>query len=456
MANKPDGTVEAKGLWRHPNDLNAPEGSLSVADEAVIFRDNVIDRRRGYSDCSTNLPNALPEQLFTHGDNIYLHMDGKIYQQDGDCSWSNVTSLSNIDIYGRRFLVDGTNIFLNEDPTYFQQRHSIRKLDLVARFVSTLAGTSVIENVFPTAVDGAAFVARFSAPGDITIQGNYIYVADFGSSTVRRINKSSGLTDTFAGVINTPGNVDGVGAAARFRSVQAICSDSAYLWVLDVNSFFVMGFFGADTAFKRIEIATQDVVTIAASAYTAPFPKGFYGESGWTATGHDYCYFTNNSDFRYGPSSSDSLIGYSIVRIHKTTGVVDKEWSGLWATSGYANGNAGASRYYRNKQIWGDLAEGYLYVCDWNNHVIRKVALADGSSTLYAGTPGVAGTVDGIGAAAKFDFPAAIGGDATTIWVADRTTIRTIDRATTAVTTYAFTDGNGFNGPISYDVEGPP
>lgn len=455
MPNKPDGTVEAKGLWRHPNDLNAPEGSLSVADEAIIFRDNIIDRRRGFYDCSTNLPNAKPEQLFTHGSNVYAHMNGKIYTHNGDCNWTEISSLSTIDIYSRRFLLDGTTIWFNEDPYYFQQRHSIRKLDLATNFVSTLAGTSIIDNTFPTAVNGTAFAARFSAPGDITIQGNYIYVADFGSSTIRRINKINGVVDTFTGLLNTPGNADGIGGAARYSSIQAICSDSTYLWALNTGSFFITGFPGGSLGLRRIEIATANSVQIVGSFFSAPFPKLIYGESGWTTDGHDYVYWTSNSNLVYGGSSSDDVIGYCIVRMNKNTGAVDFPWSGLWSTSGYANGNAADSRYYRMKQIWGDVNEGYLYVCDNGNRVIRKVSLADGSSTLYAGTPGVYGWADGIGSAAIFSGPSAITGDANFLWVGDDISIRKIDRTNASVVTYAFTDGNGFNGPISYSITGP-
>lgn len=452
---KTDGTVEAKGLWRHPNDLNAPEGSLYLADNVNISRDNIIERRRGFTDCSTNLPDALPEQLFNYGGNLYLNMDGKIYHQNGDCVWSRVTALSTINIYPRRYLLESGKIYLVEDPTNFQSRHSIRKIDLVNPFVSTLAGTSITTSTFPNSVDGAAFVARFSCPGDITLYGNYIYVADFGSCTVRRIDKTSGVTTTFAGVINTGGNVDGIGAAARFTSIQAICNDGTYLWVLDCASFFITGFPGGSVAFKRIEIATANVVTINATAYSAAAMKLFSPENGWTTAGHNYCYFTNTSKLVYGGSTSNDGIGHSIVRINKTTGATDQSWSGDWNTAAYAVGNAATTRYDSPKQIWGDLAEGYLYLCDSVNRVIRKVSIADGSSTLFAGTPGVAGVQDGPALSSKFSFPCAIQGDATTLWIGDETAIRTIDRATNIVSTYAITNGSGFNGPISYDVTGP-
>lgn len=64
-------------------------------------------------------------------------------------------------------------------------------------------------------------------------------------------------------------------------------------------------------------------------------------------------------------------------------------------------------------------AQGYLYICDARNHVIRKVA-PGGVVTTLAGQPGVSGAANGVGSAARFNFPAdiAVSPDGT-LYVAD-------------------------------------
>lgn len=60
-----------------------------------------------------------------------------------------------------------------------------------------------------------------------------------------------------------------------------------------------------------------------------------------------------------------------------------------------------------------------LYVADFNNHNIRKIVIATGAVTTLAGT-GVAGSVDGTGTAASFNKPSGLTTDGTSLYVADR------------------------------------
>jgi hypothetical protein len=83
-----------------------------------------------------------------------------------------------------------------------------------------------------------------------------------------------------------------------------------------------------------------------------------------------------------------------------------------------------------------------LYVADSNNHSIRQIVIATGEVTTLAGT-GSVGYTDGTGTAAAFYSPTGITNDGTNLYVADGNshTIRQIVIATGVVTTLAGTAG---------------
>jgi streptogramin lyase len=86
----------------------------------------------------------------------------------------------------------------------------------------------------------------------------------------------------------------------------------------------------------------------------------------------------------------------------------------------------------------------YLYFADTGNQVLRRIALDAGSVTTIAGTPGVAGPLDGVGPAAAFSQPEGLAIDEKGIlYLADSANdaIRRIDPTTATVTTLAGTLG---------------
>jgi sugar lactone lactonase YvrE len=112
-------------------------------------------------------------------------------------------------------------------------------------------------------------------------------------------------------------------------------------------------------------------------------------------------------------------------------------YAGTFAGSvfGDANGQGAAAQFAYPRGIAID-SDGTIFVCDTINRTIRKIT-ADGSVTLYAGTSGIAGSVDGLGSSARFQSPSAVAIDPDhNVYIADQHTIRRItpDRV---VSTYA-------------------
>lgn len=110
-----------------------------------------------------------------------------------------------------------------------------------------------------------------------------------------------------------------------------------------------------------------------------------------------------------------------------------------------------------------------LYVVDSGSNTIRKIVIATGATTVFAGSSaGTAGTTDGTGTAAFFNAPSGITSDGTNLYVADKgnNSIRKIVIATGMVTTIAgsttgapgFADGTGtaalFRGPFGITTDG--
>jgi sugar lactone lactonase YvrE len=112
---------------------------------------------------------------------------------------------------------------------------------------------------------------------------------------------------------------------------------------------------------------------------------------------------------------------------------------------GRNDGIGAAARFQYPHGIASDRT-GHVFVADTNNHTIRKVATATGEVTTLAGSPGQAGSSDGRGTEARFDNPRGVASDAAgTLVVADHHTIRKVVIATGEVTTLAGSPGQGWH-----------
>ena len=248
----------------------------------------------------------------------------------------------------------GTNLYVAD-----QSNHSIRKIVISTGVVTTLAGLTGTSG----STDGTGSNARFNTLLGIAIDhdGTNLYVPDGRNHAIRKIVVSTGVVTTFAGSLGTSGNVDGIGTSALLNRPRHIAIDST-----DTFLYFTQGVSGGIHTTRKINIATQEVTTIAGSS-TASSVDG-------TGTGAS---FNLPTGIVVDPTDSFLYIadanGFKVRKMDVVSGVVATV-AGT-GTSGSANGNGVSATLF---SPWGMAISPdgkQLYLVDSSNHRIRLIQI---------------------------------------------------------------------------------
>ncbi|HTP29919.1 MAG TPA: hypothetical protein VMK12_30215 [Anaeromyxobacteraceae bacterium] len=316
---------------------------------------------------------------------------------------------------------------------------TIRKIK-PSGMVTTLAGRAGQRGQ----TDGRGGAARFDKPFSVAADGSgNVYVADTGNSTVRKISPS-GVVSTLAGRAGSRGSADGPGAKAQFNGLFGVAADRVgSVWVADTDNNIVR------------KISPSGVVSTIAGSYSgsADGPGSyarFHAPTGVAVDSAGNLYLAdaeNNTVRKIAPSGVVSTVA----------GTADQ--------TGSADGSSAAARFDDPHGVTVDEA-GNLYLADTQNNTIRKIAPSGMVSTL-AGTAMERGYADGPGAAARFNGPKGLAVDGSgNIYVADtlNSTIRKVTPSGVAITLAGIAgqgggaDGRGsaarFNGPEGVAVDG--
>lgn len=200
--------------------------------------------------------------------------------------------------------------------------HKIRKITS-AGVVSTLAGSG-----FPGSAEGIGSAASFSYPTGVAVDtsGN-VYVADSANHKIRKIT-SAGVVSTFAGT-GEPGSADGTGSVATFDSPWGATVDSyGNIYVADLNNHKIRKITPARVV---TTLAGSSIGNIDGVGAVAKFNKP--GDVAVDISGNVYVADHNNNKVRRGVPALAQVINFVQLINTKTFGDVPFSMNGS-ASSG--------------------------------------------------------------------------------------------------------------------------
>ena len=304
---------------------------------------------------------------------------------------------------------DGTNLYIVDRENY-----TIRKMVIATGIITTLAGTAGIAG----STDGTGAAASFNEPSGITSDGTNLYVTDRGNCTIRKIVIATGVVTTLAGAALDYGYDDGTGTAAKFYFPEGIRRDGANLFVADSLAHTI----------RQIVIATGVVTTLAGTGGAT----GSTDDTGALARFNEPMGIISIGANLYVTDAMNNTIR----KIVSATGVVTTI-AGTAGAQGSTDDVGADARFYYPAGITSDGI--VLYVVDNGNQTIRKIVTASATVSTLAGTAGVIGSTDGIGAAASFYSPHWITYAYGNLYITDtqNQTVRSLVIASADVTTIA-------------------
>jgi sugar lactone lactonase YvrE len=291
--------------------------------------------------------------------------------------------------------------------------NAIREVDVASGIVTTIAG-SIREK---GSNDGTGTAARFNGPEVLASDGHgSLFIADSGNFAVRRLN----LTTRVVSTVTLTG---GVVINRRFNGIAA--DGEGTLFIADTNKHRIL----------KVVLDSNDP-----DSGTATILAGDEGQPPGSADGTGV---TARFSFPRGLAldrAGSLLVADSenaeIRKVDLASGAVTT-LAGAAGPDGRSDGTGTDARFSVPSALVSDN-EGHLFVADSSNCDIRKVTIATGEVTTVAGAPDACEVVDGTGLAAHFGAPVGIAEDGQgSLFVVDSCTVRRVTIATGEVTTVA-------------------
>jgi serine/threonine protein kinase len=213
--------------------------------------------------------------------------------------------------------------------------------------------------------DGLGTQARFCSPSALAVDSaGYLYLADMGNHTIRKISPSGDVT-TLAGLAGQTGEIDQDGKEARFTAPSGIAvANSGNVYVAE---------FASDTIRK---ISPEGSVSLLA---------GSPGNPGWTDAKGDNAHFRNPWAVAVDHSENVYVADKDnfVIRKIMPDGLVTT-MAGKPGAPGFSDGSREAARFNDPRGVAVDYF-GNVYVADTANQAVRKVSPSGDVSTPARG-----------------------------------------------------------------------
>jgi NHL repeat len=314
-------------------------------------------------------------------------------------------------------------------------------LTVVQQPTSTVAGqVGVTGNA-----DGTGSAASFAYARGVAVASNGdVYIADTLNDAVRKMTPA-GVVTTLAGTflgatgiaVDTAGNVY-VSQGNLISMISSTGSVSTLAGSATAGSADGTGAAASFNAIEGLAVDTAGNVYVAdrgnqmirkvSSGGVVTTLAGSAGNYGFADGLGALAEFANPRGIAVDAAGNVFVAdsGTSIIRMITAAGNVTT-MAGTANSAGSVDGTGAAARFNGAYNVAVDAA-GNVFVADTANHTVRRITAAGVVSTL-AGTALASGTTDGVGAAARFNLPVSVAVDASgNLYVSDFTnqTIRRI------------------------------
>lgn len=236
----------------------------------------------------------FPIQISTDGTSLFVCDRGNNTIRKVDISSTQVTTLVGLggvsgDAVGigsvarinfpNGITTDGNYLYISD-----RGNNKIKRYLISSGEVTLMAGDGT-----GAAVDSAnGLTASLNAPCDSVSVGNFLYVVECNSNTLRKINMTSPFAVTTIAGNGVASSTDGNGLAAEFNNPHGIETDGSNLFITEYNGQRI----------RRVNIASLDVFTIAgANGYQDGTGAGAQlGNLGGITTDGNRLYFVDSSN----------------------------------------------------------------------------------------------------------------------------------------------------------------
>ncbi|MDC0669408.1 DUF4215 domain-containing protein [Nannocystis radixulma] len=271
------------------------------------------------------------------------------------------------------------------------QNNCIRRIEIATATVETIAGSDVGMEGYLDDPDGLN--ARFAGLDAIATDGKTLWVSDGMNHRLRAVSLTPPFAVTTVAGSGASGVDDGIGDAASFDDNRGLTYYAGAVYMVDASAGVL----------RRFDPATQEVVTLAGTAYMNDTIDGIGAEARFVSPRY---MTSDNSGMLYIADTN----GFHIRSFNTVTNYV-----GTFAgdgMAGYIDGIGTAASVHRPRGLTSDGTS--LYFAEFNQNTIRQGILATQEVSTNAGQhcdgnmmcPG--SYVEGVGLAARFNGPFAL------------------------------------------------